>query len=185
MKEKTLSDKIQDIVRKIGMKQAEEEQNKILEKYNLTGLNKEQIQGIADLIRFVIKGHNEVKKEAIKRLKEEIGAKDDEDAQGHINEGIIDKIFGEKLKMTEKSLSDEISYKRWDKPVGKDGKDFEMIGFVESEKVKKAIKILKEEDNYFYDENIRDQDLNKEEIVEECFNYFKKEIDKIFGEKLI
>ena len=90
-KEKTsLSEKIQDIVRKIGMKQAKEEQNKILEKYNLKGLNKEQIQGVAELIRYVVKGHNENFKEKIKRLKED-------ENMGERQRNAINKIFRDKL----------------------------------------------------------------------------------------
>ncbi|HUS51826.1 MAG TPA: hypothetical protein VMZ91_16780 [Candidatus Paceibacterota bacterium] len=36
-------------------------------------------------------------KRAVRKLKEELGAKDERDAQGMINEGIINKIFGDKL----------------------------------------------------------------------------------------
>ncbi len=36
-------------------------------------------------------------KEFIKKLKEELGAKSYDDAQGNINEGIIDKLAGEEL----------------------------------------------------------------------------------------
>ena len=82
-KEKPLSEKIQEIVKEIvkfkalslRMREAEKEQNEILEKFNLKELTKEQIQGVAELIRYVIKIHDEVKKEAVsraeKRLKEE------------------------------------------------------------------------------------------------------------------
>ena len=66
------SGKIQDIVKEIGMKRAEEEQNKILEKYNLEGLNKEQIQGISDLIseekKIILNQHKQFIKEILEEL---------------------------------------------------------------------------------------------------------------------
>ena len=42
---------------------------------------------------------------------------------------------------------------------------------------------LKEEDNAFYDDNVRDRDLDKEEVVEVCFECFKKRINKIFEKR--
>ena len=51
--------------------------------------------------------------------------------------------------------------------------------------VKEFIRNLKEEDWDFYDKYIRDKDLDKEEIVEVCFKYFNKKIDKLAGKDLI
>jgi len=99
MKQKPLSEKIQDIVKEIGMKEAEERQNKILEEYNLTGLNKEQIQGVAGLIRSVIKIHdkiyNDKLKEAVEKLKEELRKDCLFSNTKHFAEEKINKIFGE------------------------------------------------------------------------------------------
>ena len=57
-------------------------------------------------------------------------------------------------------------------------------GFLDVEDVREKVKELNEEDNSFYDENIRDKDLDKHEIIEICFNYFKNRTKEIFGEKL-
>ena len=47
---------------------------------------------------------------------------------------------------------------------------------------KEFIKLLKDEDYEFYDKYIRDQDLDKDEIVKVCFDYFDKKIDKLAGD---
>lgn len=60
------------------------------------------------------------------------------------------------------------------------GKEFNFSG----EKVKEFIQLLKEEDNDFYDREIRDQDLDREEIVEVCFKFFNERIKKLSGDKL-
>lgn len=53
------------------------------------------------------------------------------------------------------------------------------------EEVKEFIRLSLEEDNDFYDREIRDKDLDKEEIVEICFKFFINRINKLAGDKLI
>ena len=60
--------RLSDYIEKIGMRMAEEEQNKILKKYGLIDLNKNQIQGVADLISYVKKCYDDTVKNDVKEF---------------------------------------------------------------------------------------------------------------------
>ena len=54
------------------------------------------------------------------------------------------------------------------------------------EDVKEFIKLIPEENSQgLFDELVRDQDLDKDEIVEIICEHFKKKIDKLAGDELL
>lgn len=61
--------------------------------------------------------------------------------------------------------------------------EYEKIFYEIEMQDKEFIKRLKEEDWGFYDKYIRDQDLDKEEIVKVCFDYINNRIEKLAGDK--
>ena len=82
-------------IREIGMKLAEEEQNLILEKYGLTELNKEQINGIVELIRYINRVHEEKFRDFIKKLKNEF--RQNTNFPKEVTDEIIDTLAGSEL----------------------------------------------------------------------------------------
>jgi len=93
-KDKPLSEILEKELKRIGMQMAKEEEDKILKEFNLTSLDKEQIQGVSKILSYcnkaIIEDFKEREQEKVRRLKEEIKLIPTQ--RGDWNKNVIERV---------------------------------------------------------------------------------------------